>query len=1203
MEAGSVGQERVQLSATSTSSSDLSESSSLADAAAATPSKPTPHPRSPPAEARSLLDRTAEKIVAQRTPASPDNRVRRRDRGLHSRGSSSAESHDYVDALASSAFLNCRSAVPPQTANTPGQLASFVDTLSSAAAAKGTNDATPAPLRIRTFRPDEDDSESDEDLHDEQRVPGRTSLIGRELSSSDDAASEVAAPAAAAPSPPVATAAEAAHDTTIEVIVHAEDEEELLPPQERVAADAEESTADASTGSPAGVLRAVYGTQQRWSTSRPSLLHNDYHNDNEVEEESSDNSGRGATDAPRPAETTPVDAEVPVRSWKTVTGSPVSPSVGRRRSDSTEWAASRKTALEQLRAHLHPPAVAEAAEAERSARQSSRKRSPPPGRSTADTGGQPLKPSDSFEDLAAAAAADAEVELTEDRAPVPRPPSRTAASILEELLAEPSRGSTRSTRSPALTPETSTAHADAGEPGSLVASAAAKAGVSSSSASRLVIRPALSADVSGISPVKADASIVGAVVLLRTPETNRLQPRTLVRHVVPDAGEDAHELSIDAATADLRTALTAPSSSAATSLEATPVRDDTVSASAAVGAPPPGRPHAARLYHATPYDRQRIRAGAALPPATAGEVRSRLRSPQAQVRMFAAATPNAWESSQESGWYSPERSPSPPPQTRQPEQAASELSPAQHSSEAEKAAAAAVAAAARLAAQRQRQLQEEQRAAEMAECTFHPVLSPGTRAMVRLVQEREVARTLLEEDAGVVGKPAPAAALPWSAHTHPSPSAPDAAALKATLQTVYERLYPVGLPTAASRRQIVDQELEYRRLAREELILLRRRCGAARRVSRPTRSGGAARAPDAFAAFMSTILQVDWESATAAATSTTTAPGTSLTEAATALRATAAVVETSYKSPMAVAMLEEQYATRRYNSRREAEMQGRRTETGGVSGGAVTGAGAATTTTTTAAAAAAEEEDSFRIALFDEFLLRQDAHYFNRARTVRRLEKEMTPHFTPQTTDVSARLVRRMQSRSLLQESVGPETSAMVAQRERQGIPYRAAFVTPHTSPYTDECTFHPTLSAAARAAKEEERRRLRAAKQTPATQQATFFERLYTDQQRRARQREEAKKRADADEVEGLTFRPTVNANRNAGVDSVLHPRNYQPYQAYLQEKRQSLDALRKEQAEEARRAEEDVCTFRPQTTKKPAYISKMAKSFGAMRQRDTEF
>ncbi|KAG5470569.1 hypothetical protein LSCM1_01813 [Leishmania martiniquensis] len=1128
-------------------------------------------------------ERTSLKVTAEKVAAPETTRHEARAPCHHSRASSSAESRDYVDELASSVFLDCRSAATLLTMYSPPpqQLASFTDQLSFT-----TREVSPVPpstLQIRTFHPSV--SEDSEERNEQRGGEDDAGHNAEKAEESGDAASEAAAE----------------QDATVEVIVAIDDEATPAPREtldRRQMASAADEASDAAEAtlpdSPERAWQALH-ERHRWLGKRLLVSRGEL-------------STEEAEMAP-----TPVGA---------------SSSAALRRNDSREWAATRRTALERLRANLHQTAMADSA-ASRPHRFPSQLIGSEPEvhvlQSSSDAVASPghaLQPSDSFEDYSKAIVGDESVRAWEAQDP-PRPEVNTAADILEQLLGDSyiNNGASmvqlsRSPKDPAtdsdinhgerITSLIRTTHTPVKATGGLAAASMAAIGASGS---RFVVRPALSAEVSGISPIKNEAPSVLADLyntpdprlpgpVVSTPASGRCAVATPSSHrhgrrTLQDALEAMAEPSADVATADFCTAQTAPSASSALA-ETTPVDDRvvrdasivTVAAASDVEDTPSSR-NSGQMHHAALLDRRRVLSSVVLDHSGGGGASSGVQSP-AKVNFLSQVASSSYEASRLNSGRARGRHPQ--PRTEYSAEKASPASPVDEN-----------AALSRLAQRRQHRIEQEMRAKEMAECTFHPLLSPGTRAMVRLAQERELERTVQEEGKAKSGA---AGARSQRAHTS-SQEFLDPSTLRATLQTVYERLYPAELSAAASRRQILDQEMEYRHLAREELILLRRRCGIGERTPLSARGGGATRRHDQFSFFMSNILQTDWKEAAAASaappvaeTSSSPAP----LHGAVGAGSTVAVVQTSYKSPMAVALREEKNAKRKYNSRREAEMQGQHGE---VSDAGVAGrtprCGAAQSSADNAETARAHE--SFRVALFDEFLLRQNAYYFNRARTVRDLEKMMTPDFVPSTTDVSTWLVRRMVSRSLLNESMGPETSSIVAQRQRQRIPFTSAFIKQHTSPYVDPCTFQPSISPAARAAKDEAHRRRRANKESTAAQQQSFFERLYADQERRARRREDAKKRVEAEEVEGLTFQPTLNVKSNVRVHSMLNPRNYQPYQAYLQEKRRALEAKRRELEEEAKKAEEDRCTFRPQTTRKPAYIEKMAKNFGVLRKQDIEF
>ncbi|KAI5687569.1 hypothetical protein MNV84_06623 [Leishmania braziliensis] len=1134
-------------------------------------------------EANLLLNATTEKRAAQLVTQPTDGCALHHD----SRCSSDAESLDYVDELASSAFQDCRSAAQLLTAYSQSQLTSYMDAMPFTVGAASSEPPRTAQMSALHSLAGDDSEDSNEGHSSEDHADRRIEKTGE----SDDAADD----------------AFAAQNTTIEVLLPVDDDDAAAVQHEGhedargvgcTCHGTEEITKDASSDTPESVLKVFYG-KERWAGKQPTISRGDL---------STRDAKLALTPAAAPSSAAP------------------------RHTDSADWVATRKTALDQLRTKFNERSTAVASRApvnrvsspfaQREGENAHRVQST--SNSVAHRG-HALQPSDSFEDLSKVPLAGETSVSSRKRSP-PRAEATTAASILDKLMGDSWVSSTTAipqTAQPQRTPATHSgldegeSHTSLGERSLTLVKptgdlAGARAMTTGESGGRFIVRPALSTDVSSISPIKNEASSILADLYstldTRPPATAAPQPhpgslatttpppRAQQRRGGPSAMEKVHEASVDAVTADFCTAQTAPSSASASWTDS-PVwgrvaANATVTTAATANEIEhlPPCPRASRLNHAPPLDQGRVHSGIVLNSNDGGTAGSGLR-PDAEVSVVPQSAPNSWDTSRVSKWRSSDHE-----GLSRLEQSVVDTyatTPSQENT-----------ALTRAAEWRQQRVKEEMRAKEMAECTFHPLLSPGTRVMVRLAQERELERTLQEEekDAGAES----AGAHTKSARINcPQPSL-DSSALKATLQTVYERLYPAELSATASRRKIIDQEMEYRRLAREELILLRRRCGVSRCASRNARNNGVPWTRDTFSSFMSTILEVDWEeAATASSVPLSAAAASCPAESRTTGSAAApvAVVQTSYKSPMAVALLEELNAKRKYNSRRKAEMQGRHAKRSGAE--VVVGRGHRNGTAQSPAdgTEAAPNEESFRVALFDEFLLRQNAYYFNRSRTVRELEKKMTPAFTPSTTEASTRLVQDMVSRSLLNESMGPETSSIVARRERQRIPFTSSFVKQHTSPYVNPCTFQPSISPAARASKNMERRHPSGKRETMAEQQQSFFERLYTEQQRRAQRRENAKKRAEAAEVEGLTFQPTLNVKCNTHVRSLLNPRNYQPYQAYLQEKRQLLEAKRKGQEEDARQAEEDVCSFRPQTTKKPAYIGKMAKSFGVLRQQNTEF
>ncbi|KAG5496227.1 hypothetical protein JKF63_02528 [Porcisia hertigi] len=1055
----------------------------------------------------------------------------------HSRGSSSAESRDYVDEIASSAFQNCRSAALAPVGCAALQLGTCQDAVSSKAMETGAG--SPGMAESRSFCIEGEYQRNGDSVN----VHG----LDRHIVDNSELIDAV-------------NGAVAEGETTIEVFVPFTDDaapvelegQEDIERSMSASHDSVEAGSNAPFDPSVGVWGAVTTERTQCARKRPPLTHGNV---------SADRATLGVASAAAPS------------------------SMSTRHADSAEWAATRTTALEKLRAKFNyrSQSVDSAAPSRRSATRFARHalenvqvRCSPS--ETVMGRAHDLQGSESFE----------------GRSKPPLPVPKTAATILDELIGDSwiSRNGSASGQSSPQKTQVTAGDITEGDGRALLSetihtptrTTACSAEFSvigrSVNGSRFVLRPALSTDVSGISPIKNDASSLLADlyntldIKPQTETPTQAHPRSLTtttpavgghrRRTSQAAWETMQELSPDKATEDFCTAQSAPSTTF-DSMEKTPINARVV---------PDTTTHKSLLNHASPLSERVGRSGVVSAFIDGRDADSGLRA-DPSVSMVQQTRQSPRDSSQV-GRRRPSDHQAPPHTDR----SAAEASVATRSHDS--------TTLTRAAERRQQSVKQEMEAKEMAECTFHPLLSPGTRAMVRLVQQRELERTLQEEEKAV-------ASNMDGTHTTVTPtkssSSPplDPSTLRATLHTVYDRLYPAELSAAASRRQLLDQEMEYRRLAREELILLRSHCGAASFVPHRSRGGGGAvRTRDTFHSFMCTFLQTDWEEEATvakvtlepvAASSSHTqhrVPGGDVTRLA--------VVQTSYRSPMAVALLEEQRAKRKYHSRRDAQMHGQHGDD-------------------TKEDAVGGTEESFRVALFDEFLLRQNAYYLNRARTVRELERKITPAFTPTTTDASTRLVQKMVSRSLLNETMGPETSSIVAQREQKRIPFTSSFVKQHRSPYVNPCTFHPNISPAARAAKEEERRLNGAIDQTVSQQRSSVFERLHMEQKRRLKRREDAKKRAEVEEVEGLTFRPAVNAKCNVGVQSMLSPHNYDSYQAFLNEKRLLMESKRRQQQEEVQQAEVDKCTFRPQITKKPAYVSKMARSFGVLRQQDTEF
>ncbi|KPI90794.1 hypothetical protein ABL78_0027 [Leptomonas seymouri] len=1195
---------------------------------------------------------TTEKVV----PASPSPETLAAGRHRACSGSSdSAESHDYVDALASSAFHDCRSAA--KALFSTQQLLSFTDAnstvLKDADDSPRTCEGAPGASHSEEMAPHADDvganmlleSSSAAEIKNKSAIfnDDEVNAAGRGCSPSTVAGEEAMM---------VCRTAMAQHgnamahtDERLSVTMVAASKSgtpasmHLIPPPPHVVPLYDEglSTDTASSSRhQVGVWKAIYG-KEKWTGPRLSFSHAAADSEDMMSSSTEDRDGSPAAAAAAP--TTP-RSEVDQASAFTC-----------RRAHSSEWTATRKTALETLRLQLITSLGDDAGS--RGEQHLQRQPSLPPAKAAhqdiqaeeptiIDAVVQEREVEEEeeeevpFEVFEVMSAQSAPPQVVADVAPTESGAASVTRSSAENAV--PYKDSPHEHRrtaedvlahifSGALPEAPADDHKAASNDNS---NSEVRSSVKSTSfaapSSRLVIRPTLSAEVSGLSPIKReDPSIL--VDLYDTPEYRATRPvRTPVKVAVMRAAdkttagkipqsailsegrqpqqrqrvlsEGQGEYTMDMSSMDFRTAQTAPTSSASSVTCVSPVRrSDLYSAALA---------QLQDEQHRRSYRRGDHGAADTLDPSQLNPASS-LRTDDA-VSVFPATVPNVWDAARVQRWRSKELQ----TQVQMQNTTALASSSSHHRNTSNSGTAAAM---------RQERVRQELRAKELAECSFHPTLSPGTRAMVRVAQQREIEKSLLDtttppppsrlsvaansSSAGGGAKRASSGTFPQA----PTP-APDPRTIRATLQNVYKRLYPVELSAATSRKQILDQEMEYRRLAREELILLRRRAGVVRHASG---SRGFTRRGESFVTFMSNILQTEWGEQVATdgrRTSVGAFPSSSVH--AQPAHETTPIISTPYMSPMAVALFEEKKVKRKYNTRREAEMQqSQLNDTRRSQATAATGEAGARFNVSTAAQTSTPEgagaEEEFRIALFDEFLLRQNAHYFNRARTVRDLERELTPAFTPTTTHKSARLVKEMVSRSLVNESMGPDTSSVVAQCQRQHIPIASSFVTQHQSPYKDPCTFKPQLSPAARAHKAAERQRQRSANErtpaSPSAHQKEFFDRLYKDHARMEHVRAKAKEAAAKEEMAGVTFKPQLNASTHSQVKSVLDPQNYKQYQQYLQAKQQRLEAQRQALLVESEEAEEGACTFRPQTTKTPAYISKMAKGFGVLRQQDVEF
>ncbi|CAD2216266.1 hypothetical protein AGDE_13424 [Angomonas deanei] len=233
---------------------------------------------------------------------------------------------------------------------------------------------------------------------------------------------------------------------------------------------------------------------------------------------------------------------------------------------------------------------------------------------------------------------------------------------------------------------------------------------------------------------------------------------------------------------------------------------------------------------------------------------------------------------------------------------------------------------------REQKIRDEMKAKELAECTFHPTISPGTRAMIA-IQERS---KITEMDKGVP----------------PNQTSDGTKKERRELwDSVYNRLYPDELKNAPSQKHQLDQEMDYKLEARKEMFVLRSFAGATYKSETPE---------TAYKTFLSNLFQFDCRTASRAD-----------------CVAEGVMVETPYCSPMAYALLEESNNKKKLANARRGDLT-----------------------------APVKEGKEFRIALFDDFLLRQNAFHHRRRKRLHELTKAMTPDFTPSTTEQSSQLVK-----------------------------------------------------------------------------------------------------------------------------------------------------------------------------------------------------
>ncbi|KAH9578837.1 hypothetical protein LSM04_005852 [Trypanosoma melophagium] len=213
------------------------------------------------------------------------------------------------------------------------------------------------------------------------------------------------------------------------------------------------------------------------------------------------------------------------------------------------------------------------------------------------------------------------------------------------------------------------------------------------------------------------------------------------------------------------------------------------------------------------------------------------------------------------------------------------------------------------------------------------------------------------------------------------------------------------------------------------------------------------------------------------------------------------------------------------------------------------------------------EERQYRLACFDEFLNRQNEHYLNRTRTLRNIEKALRPSFKPEISENSVQIAKELLSRSSINAPESGNISAL------------ASAVKKHRSPYVDPCTFKPKITPVSKA------------------MAPRGVEDMLKDSERWRNAKKAAQERAIKEEMR-YSFRPLLNNDRNAHVESMLNPKNYPKYEQSLRKQRERKNQLKQEKEAKKELEEVQQNSFRPKTTRKPAYVSRMASSFALVRQ-----
>ncbi|PWU97037.1 hypothetical protein C4B63_17g255 [Trypanosoma cruzi] len=213
------------------------------------------------------------------------------------------------------------------------------------------------------------------------------------------------------------------------------------------------------------------------------------------------------------------------------------------------------------------------------------------------------------------------------------------------------------------------------------------------------------------------------------------------------------------------------------------------------------------------------------------------------------------------------------------------------------------------------------------------------------------------------------------------------------------------------------------------------------------------------------------------------------------------------------------------------------------------------------------EERRYRIACFDEFLQRQNELKRSRSRSVRNMEKALTPSFKPEISVHSVQIAKELMARSSTTPSGSNNASAL------------ASAVKKHRSPYVDPCTFKPRITAVSRA------------------MEPRGVKSMANDGVRLREWRKRQQERAAKEEIK-YPFRPTLNDAHNKRIESVLTLKNYSRYEQGLRRRKEQMARMKEEQDAIKENEEVERSTFCPKTTRKPEYVTRMASSFALVRQ-----